>query len=133
MAQERLVFSAVAFKRRIAPKRFAEFFHSLATPTGATDCAFATDRGAPVFLFMKSNERGTLRIVPRKVSSLIAVAKSQFLFQSNRYLSRCFAMISRKSTVRTISYSDFFLSRCNPSKFFVFKQYFILFFDFSVA
>lgn len=37
----------------------------------------ATDRGTPVFLFMKSDESETLRIVPRKVSSLIALAKSE--------------------------------------------------------
>lgn len=61
------------------------FILSSAMPTGATDCCVATDHTCVSFYEIR-RERGTLRIVPRKVSSLIAKSKS--LFESKRYLSR---------------------------------------------
>lgn len=86
MAQGRLVFSVVAFSV-VPPKRLLNS-SILLPPTGATDCASQPTACTPVFLFMKSDERETLRIAPRKVSfpgAAASAVKSKSLFGSNWY------------------------------------------------
>lgn len=87
----------------VPPKKVAEFFHSLA----ADRChrlRVATDRGAPVFLFMISDGGETLRIARRKASLLVAVGKPQCLFGSNRYLVSISRTKFKKECVTPINY-----------------------------
>lgn len=118
MAQGRLVFSVVAFSV-VPPKRLLNS-SILLPPTGATDCASQPTACTPVFLFMKSDERETLRIAPRKASfpgAAASAVKSKSLFGSNWYQTPSAGVLVRFKKICTNYITVKFLIGRDPKIF----------------
>lgn len=109
MAQERLVFPARGFQASYRAEEVAEFFHSLATPTGAADCASQPTAHLCFFLWNSPKKRSYELSLVKFPPSSPSLNRNPCLKITDISLSlSVFRYDSRESTKCTIFYDEIF-------------------------